>query len=168
MSTTEFLLQVWTTRPNHGPFSKSLGDNIYVWLAIFLATIAIFKQAYDAISRRKKTRDDVEEALDKQPLVREQLELGNWGEAIKQLNIIINSQADHIKRQDRELVTARGRIDHLESRNEALESESETSEQRHDGLKVQYDELEVKYDDLQAEVIRLQLLLGEYPSNQGE
>jgi len=140
---------------------KELGDSVYVWLAVILATLAIGKQVFDAMRNRRKTQNEVEEALNKQPLIREQLELGNWGEAIKQLNIIITSQADHIKRQDRDLESARNRITHLEDRNEALEAEAEGWEQRHDELKNQYDELETKCDNLEAEVIRLTRLVNE-------
>jgi len=127
--------------------SKALGDNVYVWLAILLASFTIGKQIYDAFKNRRKTRDEIEDALDKQPFIREQLEIGNFGEAIKQLNVIINSQAEHITRQD-------GRIEHLEEENEELREK----DNRNSGL---IDKLTTHVDNLESEIIRLRRQLGE-------
>lgn len=128
-------------------------DNIYTWLAVVAATIALGKQVYDAVKNRNKTKLEIEEALDKQPLVREQLELGNWGEAIKHLNSIIQQQADHVDRQDKHIRAQDEKIRHLEARNEALEAESEAWERK-------TSQVEVKCDELEAEVIRLRRMLG--------
>lgn len=65
----------------------------------------------------------MEQALDHQPLVREQLELGNVGEAVKHLNVIIDSQASHIRAQDQRLATCEESMASLSKTNEKLEAE---------------------------------------------
>ena len=74
--------------------------DVGIWVAIVTSALAMGKQIYDIYKKRHTERHEIEVALDKSPLVREQLELGNVGEAVRHLNAIINSQAEHIDRQD--------------------------------------------------------------------
>lgn len=79
------------------------GAEAGAWVAAFAAAGALGKQVYDALRHRKKEQNAIEEALDRQPLVRQQLELGNVGEAVKQLNLIIEIQAEHITTQNEQI-----------------------------------------------------------------
>lgn len=73
-------------------------SEIAVWLAVGGSALALGKQVYDIWHKRHTEKVAIQDALDKQPLVREQLELGNVGEAVKVLNVIIEQQAGHLTR----------------------------------------------------------------------
>lgn len=98
--------------------------DVAAWVAAIGGGIALIGQSINIFRKRQKEKDEIEEALEQQPLVRQQLELGNVGEAVKHLNAIINSQASHIQSQENQLKKCNTRIEHLEDRNEALEAEA--------------------------------------------
>lgn len=95
--------------------------------------VALSKQGYDVFHERKKTKTAVEEALNVQPEVKRQLELGNVGEAVKFLSSIIESQAKHIDRQNAESMRQEGIIMELRSENEEMKERIETLEERLEG-----------------------------------
>lgn len=76
------------------------------------------KQLYDILKNRKREKTMVQEALDKQPQIKQQMELGN----IEVVTRLLNEQ---ILRQANQLDRAYDRIDHLEHRENALEAEVE-------------------------------------------
>lgn len=59
-------------------------------------------QIYGMFKERKKEQREIDVALDHQPEIKEQLELGNIGAAVQHLNAIILSQANHIDRLEKE------------------------------------------------------------------
>lgn len=75
-----------------------MDQEILAWLAVGAAALALVKSGYDFWTKRKTDRLAIDEALAKAPEVQKQLELGNVGEAVKHLNVIIQSQAAHIDR----------------------------------------------------------------------
>lgn len=86
------------------------------WLAAITALTSLGKQAFDIVRKRKQEKASIVDALDKQPIIRQQLELGNVGTAVSHLNQIIVQQAQQLDR-------AYDRIEHLEGREQALEAE---------------------------------------------
>jgi predicted RNase H-like nuclease (RuvC/YqgF family) len=101
---------------------------------------ALARDTYRVWHSRKTEKAAIEEALDRQPLVRQQLELGNVGEAVRHQSAIIDSQATHIKGQD-------SRIQGLEQREKALEAEAAGWESRYRGLESQMTEMRRRLDD---------------------
>lgn len=97
--------------------------NMAAWVAIILSGLAIIKQVVDFFQKYSKERTQIEEALDKAPIVKQSLELGNIGDAVTHLNAIIVSQAKHIDSQDVKIL-------HLQNRNAALEAEEDARERR--------------------------------------
>jgi hypothetical protein len=117
--------------------------------ALMVSLLILAKQAFDLLRGRKKEALDIQEALEQQPLVREQLALGNVDKATAILNEIIASQAKHIQGQD-------ARIARLEEHNDALETESEGWQSRYRELEEAHAALEARCDDMEATLIRLQ------------
>jgi uncharacterized protein (DUF3084 family) len=73
-------------------------------------------QGINIARKWKRERTEVQVALDRNPVVKRQLELGNVEKAVEQLNTIIHLQAEHIDRQE-------VRIGELEKDNSKLRSE---------------------------------------------
>lgn len=86
---------------------------IAAWLAVIGAAFGLMLQAYNIIKNKRKEKTEVQEALSKAPLIRQQLELGNFGGAIEHLNRIIVLQAAHIDRQDEEITELRAEVERL-------------------------------------------------------
>lgn len=128
------------------------GAEAAAWMAALGAATALVNQAYNAFKKRSKEKDEVEEALDRQPIIRQQLELGNVGEAVSHLNVIINSQARHITAQDGRLASCDAELKHLSERNEALELEAAGWEHRYNELEASVDrkleEMKEKYEGI--------------------
>jgi predicted RNase H-like nuclease (RuvC/YqgF family) len=80
------------------------------WVAVIAALGSLLFQGINEWRKARKEKTEVEIALDKNPIIRQQLELGNVGEAVKHLNVVINSQAEHIKRQDDEIEELRAEL----------------------------------------------------------
>ena len=116
-----------------------VGAEVAAWMAALGAAAALLNQAYQAFKKRSKEKDEVEEALDRQPIIRQQLELGNVGEAVSHLNVIINSQAKHITAQDSRLASCDTELKHLSERNDALEMEASGWERRYTELEASVD-----------------------------
>lgn len=85
--------------------------------------VALIMQFYRIIRDKKTERTSIESALDHQPAIRQQLELGNFGEAIKHLNEIIVTQAKHIDRQDETIMEQGSLIDSQKKENDYLKSQ---------------------------------------------
>lgn len=127
----------------------SLSTEVAAWVAVIASVLALMKQGYDVIRNRRRERREISEALDRQPLIREQLELGNVGEAVKHLSAIIDAMG-----RESERYTAR--ISHLENREQALEAEANGWEQRYHDREVEWErkfherdaEWQARYDTL--------------------
>lgn len=100
-------------------------EEAVAWLAAIAAAASLTKQALDAVRKRRKEHDELEEALDHAPQVREQLELGNVGAAVGHLNVIMQSQAVYIKDQDFRLGKCNEEIQHLKELLQAAEAEAQ-------------------------------------------
>jgi chromosome segregation ATPase len=111
--------------------SVNSGSEVAAWMAALGSGVALSVQAYNVFKKRRKEKEEIDEALDRQPLVKQQLELGNVGEAVKHLNAIISSQAKHMESQDQKLKSQSEEIRHLSLRNAALEAEAEGWERRY-------------------------------------
>lgn len=99
-------------------------DNFGPVVTALLAVIALILQLSSMIRTRQRQTREIEMALDHQPEIRQQLELGNFGEAIKHLNEIIVTQARHIDRQD-EIIKEQGdEIEILKEENRVLKEKS--------------------------------------------
>jgi len=101
------------------------GEEVVAWLAAVAAAASLGKQTIDALRKRKKEQSEVEQALEHAPEVRKQLELGNVGEAVGHLNVIMESQATYIVQQDARITGLVAQVSHLEDRNQALEMEAQ-------------------------------------------
>lgn len=88
-------------------------STIAAWLAVIGTAFGLCVQAYTIIKNRRKERTEMQEALSKAPYIRQQLELGNFGSAIEQLNRIITLQAAHIDRQEDEIKELRAEVARL-------------------------------------------------------
>lgn len=122
------------------------GGEASAWVAALAGAVAITLQAAQALRRRHREKEEIDDALDQQPMVRQQLELGNVGEAVKHLNVIINSQATHIKAQEIRLEACDTKIQELEDRNEALESEARTYRLQYEEIKQLMKEMEQRHN----------------------
>lgn len=71
-------------------------SEVAAWLAVVGAAFGLTIQAYNIIKGRKKEQTELQEALDKAPLVRDQLEIGNVSGAVATLNLIIENQNKYI------------------------------------------------------------------------
>lgn len=78
-------------------------SEIAAWVAVVGAVFSLIVQAYRILRDRNKEKKEVEVALDRNPIIKKQLELGNIGAAVENLNAIIQSQARHIDRQEAEI-----------------------------------------------------------------
>lgn len=88
-------------------------DSLGPTLGAITGAVALGWQLFSVIKHRGEEKKQIEVALDHQPEIRQQLELGNFGEAIRHLNTIIVTQARHIDMQQE-------RITFLETENERL------------------------------------------------
>lgn len=121
------------------------GSEASAWVASIAGAVALILQGASALRKRRKERDEIDVALDRQPQVRQQLELGNVGEAVRHLNAIINSQANHIQAQEERMTSCDERIENLTLRNEALETECRNWELRYEEVSTRLHEIEEKY-----------------------
>lgn len=121
--------------PNVVPL-EALSSQAIAWMAFATGLVALTKQAYDIVRQRKREKREINEALDRQPLVREQLELGNTRAAIEQLSAIIK-QMDEAKRRDDKRYHLR--ISELEARENELEHETERWEQKYNEASAQWE-----------------------------
>lgn len=121
------------------------GAETAAWVAAIGGIVALGTQLYTAVRKRKQEKTEIDQALDRQPMVRQQLELGNVGEAVKHLNAIIASQAAHIKQQDQRLDQDEAEIARLRNRNDALEAEAESWERKHNELEREMREMRRTY-----------------------
>ncbi len=114
-------MMVWSIDP---------GAEIGAWIAALAGGYALLSQVWNALQKRKKEGAEIEKALDRTPAIKQQLELGNVGQAIEHLNEIIESQARAGERDQRriqeevaESARQRDRADLAENENERLERE---------------------------------------------
>lgn len=121
------------------------GAEAAAWMAAIGGIAALGTQFYNAMKKRRREKQEIDQALNRQPMVRQQLELGNVGEAVKHLNAIIESQANHIRQQDRRLEQDEAEIARLRERNEALECEAEGWERKHSELEKELKEMKRTY-----------------------
>lgn len=128
--------------------SVGSGPEIAAWMAAIASGVALSVQAYNALKKRRQEKEEIDEALDRQPMIKQQLELGNVGEAVKHLNAIISSQARHMEAQDKKLELQSTEIQHLSLRNAALEAESEGWERRYNEFK---EDMERKFQRMEEE-----------------
>lgn len=122
------------------------GAEVAAWVAAVAGVTALLSQVVNGLRKRRREREEIEEALDRAPEVRHQLELGNVGEAVKHLNVIIESQAGHIRAQDERHQALQEEIRHLKDRNEALEAEAATWERRYRKLEREREEDKIESD----------------------
>ena len=122
------------------------GGEIAAWVAALAGAVALISQATTAIKKRKKEQSEIEEALDHAPEVRHQLEIGNVGEAVKHLNVILESQARYIKDQDTKLKNCDDEITHLKSINEAREEEAAAWERKYREMQRHHEEYRLASD----------------------
>lgn len=122
--------------PNVLPL-EALSSAAVAWLAFATGCVALLKQAYDIIRQRKRERREIDQALDRQPLVKEQLELGNTRAAIEQLSAIIDQMAAAKQRDDQR---AHLRISELEVREREVEEEAEKWESRYNQANAEWEQ----------------------------
>ena len=115
------------------------GAETGAWIAAIAGALALSKQGWDALKKRKQENLEIEDALNKAPEVKKQLELGNIGEAVTHLNAIIQSQNDHIKSQDDRLRKCDDEIQRQRDRLEAAEAEADAWEIKYNDLKTQHE-----------------------------
>ena len=114
--------------PSDAIVQEAISAAALTWLAVVTSMVALGKQAYDIIRNRRRERRVLDEALDRQPLVREQLQLGNVGAAVEQLTAIIDQMAKAKQRDD---IAATNRISFLEKEVREVEQEAENWEARY-------------------------------------
>lgn len=85
--------------------------------------VALMTEVFKAIKNRKREKFELEEAINKAPIIRQSLELGNFDVAIKNLLAINTSQAAHIDRQDKAIKS-------LQTENKTLHKENEACQDR--------------------------------------
>lgn len=129
------------------PMVSFNAGEITAWTAAVAGVMALLNQGYGALKKRRQEREEIDEALDRAPEVRHQLELGNVGEAVKHLNVIIESQARHIKAADVREAERDREIQRLKEQNQALEAEAQ-------GWETRYYELVRKFEDNRQEADR--------------
>jgi predicted nuclease with TOPRIM domain len=96
---------------------------------------ALLVEGFRAIKNRKRERFELEEAISKAPIIRQQLDLGNFDVAIKNLLAINTSQAAHIDRQDK-------RISRVETENKTLRADNTTLHEENEQLRERVAHLE--------------------------
>lgn len=117
------------------------GAEIGAWVAACAGVVAIGKQVWDGIKNRRRELKQIDEALDRAPEVRQQLELGNIGEAVQHLNTIITSQSAALGRSAED--------------NERLREHLQSAEAEADGWEHRFDECEESRRKLEAELARV-------------
>lgn len=90
------------------------GNSFAAWVGGVTGLGLLTKQGYDIFRNKRKERTAVQEALERQPLIKQQLEIGNVGEAVKHLNVIIATQARALDDESRRTERALERADNLE------------------------------------------------------
>lgn len=121
--------------PNVLPL-EALSSQAIAWMAFVTGLVALTKQGYDILRQRKRERSEIDQALDRQPLVREQLELGNTRAAIEQLSTIIDQMAEAKQRDDRRYHV---RISELEVREREVEDDARRWEQRYNEANAEWE-----------------------------
>lgn len=128
------------------------GQSAAAWSAAIAAAVALTTQAVSALRKRKKEKVEINEALDRAPEVRHQLELGNVGEAVKHLNFIIESQAAHIKAQDERQKTCDERLTAQDRQLAAQENQIDTLQRENAELRQQIADLRRTYGRIIAQL----------------
>src|SRR5690349_7315038 len=116
-------------------------DEVAPWVALVATILGLIYQGYTTFKNRKKERTELEAAVRSQPLIEEQLRVGNFEGAVKVLNMIIEQQNAHIARQDQRLT--------------AVEAESSGWQQRANNAALRADEAERKAERLEGLVALL-------------
>lgn len=110
------------------------GAEVGAWVAAITGAVALGSQVWKAIKNRTKERQQVNEALDHSPEIRQQLELGNVGEAIHHLNEIIETQSTAFQNQGRRLTACEEEILAQRERADRAEAEAEHWEDKYEML----------------------------------
>lgn len=99
------------------------GD-LVAYLTAATLLFALIGKGYQTWKKHKTDQDDVAAALDRQPAIRQQLELGNWGEAIRHLNTIIVTQSEFATSQSLRVRDLEAREREMEAKVDALEADN--------------------------------------------
>lgn len=138
--------------PSLFPLETSFTTSTAAWVGIVGAALALAKQGYDTFHNRRRERRQIDEALNRQPLVKEQLELGNVGEAVKHLSAIIDQMAAAKRRDDAEaaedVARAERRIAQLEDEVERERQERQEADERYETLLRAHGALETQCGEL--------------------
>jgi hypothetical protein len=107
------------------------GAEVGAWIAALAGAYALGSQVWKAMKNRKKEARQINEALDTAPEVRQQLELGNFGDAVRHLNDILQSQNTHIVNQRNRLTECDQEIDRERLRGDRAEEEAQRWEDKY-------------------------------------
>jgi chromosome segregation ATPase len=122
-------------------------EQVAPWVAVVTAMTGIAYQGYNTFKGRKKEKAELAEALDKAPLVKEQLELGNTRGAVEVLNAIIESQLSFMTHQDQ-------RVKALEAESKGWQKRAEEASDRADTAEATARKLAQKVTLLERQVKR--------------
>jgi predicted RNase H-like nuclease (RuvC/YqgF family) len=136
-------MRVWAIDP---------GAEIGAWIAALAGAYALGSQVWKAIKNRKKELTQINNALNIAPEARQQLELGNVGEAIRHLNEIIKSQDNHIRNQTQRMTECDREIDTQRSRADQAEDEAQEWEDKYLDAQQKIREMERTHED---EILKL-------------
>lgn len=104
------------------------GAEIAAWIAAAAGVYALGRQIWEAFKKNRKEKSDINQALDRSPEVRQQLELGNVGAAVNHLNSIIESQARDLQRRQMREEELEQDLDEARVRADRAEDECRTKE----------------------------------------
>lgn len=111
------------------PMAIDPGAEFAAWAAALVGAYTLASQVWNAIKKHRKESDEITAALDRTPEVKQQLELGNVGEAIKHLNDIIEAQARDSHRKDLRIEELSREVEELRDRAESGDDKCEATEQ---------------------------------------
>lgn len=115
-------------------------DRVVQYLTAFTLLAALIRGGYKTWKDHQADKEEIEEALDRQPAIREQLAIGNIKGAVEVLSLANDELSQAMARQrthyEEELATALGkarecavRCERLEQHNERLEEHLGNAEQ---------------------------------------
>jgi hypothetical protein len=106
------------------------GKDIITYLTAAGIVFALYMQIRQVWREHNKEKQYIEDALDKRPEVREQLQVGNFKGAIEALNAVNAGQAKYIQTLEERLTTVEARADRCEIRADAAEEFAKKAEAR--------------------------------------
>lgn len=112
------------------PMSIDPGAEVGAWIAAGLGAFTLGRQIIDTFRKRRKEKEDLDQALDRTPQIKQQLELGNIGEAIKHLNDIIESEVAARLRAERVVDDLEQDLDVTKNRADQAEEKSRQCEEK--------------------------------------